>query len=198
SSRLRIIHMGSIHAAFRDPCPLFAALARMLGRKQLTASEIEIQFIGGGPYGDAPQMQSAIENAGLCGRVSFLPRVPYEESLRQLSGADLLLLLQASDDTAGLVPAKLYEYLRAQKPTLALVPTGAVTEVIAETGGGWTADPSDAASLDMALAEIVHAWRADRLGTHCANLDALRRFDRRALTAELAAVFDGVCARKRA
>lgn len=198
SSRLRIIHMGSIHAAFRDPCPLFAALGRMLGRMQLTASELEIQFIGGGPYGDAPQMQAAIEVAGLSGRVSFLPRVPYEESLRQLSGADLLLLLQASDDTAGLVPAKLYEYLRAQKPTLALVKTGAITEVIAETGGGWTADPSDAASLDLALAEIVHAWRADRLGTHCADLDALRRFDRRALTAELAAVFDGVCARKRA
>lgn len=146
---------------------------------QLSASELEIQFIGGGPYGDAPEMQATIHGAGLSGTVSFLPRVPYEESLRQLSCADLLLLLvQASDDTAGLVPAKLYEYLRAQKPTLALVRTGAVTEVIAETGGGWTADPSDAASLDMALAEIVHDWRDDRLGSHCADLDAPRRFDR--------------------
>jgi glycosyltransferase involved in cell wall biosynthesis len=187
--------MGNINAAFRDPRPLFAALGRMLDRAQLSVSELEIRFIGGGPYGDAPEMQAAIHDAGLAGAVTFLPRVPYDESLRQLSSADLLLLLQASDDTTGLVPAKLYEYLRAQKPTLALVRTGAVTEVIAETGGGWTADPSDAASLDIALAEIVHAWRDGRLGSHCADLDALRRFDRRALTAELAAIFDGVCAR---
>lgn len=197
-ARLRIIHMGNINAAFRDPCPLFAALGRMVGRGQLSASELEIRFIGGGTYGDAPEMHATIEAAGLSGTVSFLPRVPYEESLRQLYSADLLLLLQASDDTAGLVPAKLYEYLRAQKPTLALVQTGAITDVIAETGGGWTADPRDAASLDRALAEIVRDWRADRLGTHCANLDALRRFDRRALTGELAAVFDGVYLGKRA
>jgi glycosyltransferase involved in cell wall biosynthesis len=124
--------------------------------------------------------------------------VPYEESLRQLSAADLLLLLQASNDTVGLVPAKLYEYLRAQKPILALVRTGAVTEVLAETGGGWIADPADAASLDVTLAEIVREWRDHRLVARCADLAALRRFDRRALTAELAAVFEEAYLRNRA
>src|SRR5258706_11349253 len=83
ASHLRIIHMGNINAAFRDPRPLFAALGRMLGRVQLSASELEIRFVGGGAYGDTPEMQAAIHDAGLSGAVSFLPRVPYEESLRQ-------------------------------------------------------------------------------------------------------------------
>jgi len=135
-----------------------------------------------------------MEAAGLSGSVSLLARVPYDESLRQLAGADLLLLLQASSDTVELVPAKLYEYLRAQKPVLAMVRTGAVTDVLTQTGGGWTVDPADPRSIDRTLAEIVHEWRSDRLAMHCADLAALRRFDRRALAGELAAVFDEVSA----
>ena len=50
---------------------------------------------------------SAIEAAGLAASVTFVPRVPYEQSLQELAEADLLLLFQASDDTIGLVPAKL-------------------------------------------------------------------------------------------
>jgi hypothetical protein len=98
------------------------------------------------------------------------------------------LLLQASADTVDLVPAKLYEYLRSQKPVLALVYPGAVTDVMARTGGGWSADPRTPA-LEATLAEIVADWRDGRLGSRAASLDALRCFDRRALTAELAGVF---------
>jgi glycosyltransferase involved in cell wall biosynthesis len=196
-SRLRIVHAGSINAEFRDPCPLFEAFGRLVRADAMAAEDVEIRFIGGGPYGDSQQVHEALAAAGLARSVSFLPRVPYEESLRELSQADLLLLLQASDDTVGLVPAKLYEYLRTQKPTLALVRTGAVTEVLAHTGGGWTADPADRAALDAALAEVVREWRAKRLPQHRADLAKLRRFDRRLLTAELARVFDSVCESRR-
>jgi hypothetical protein len=120
--------------------------------------------------------------------------VPYEQALREAASADLLLLLQASEDTVGLVPAKLYEYLRTQKPTLALVRTGAVTEILRETGGGWAVDPANAESLDSTLVEIVREWRSDRLAARRADLARLRMFDRRALTAQLAALFDELCA----
>jgi hypothetical protein len=123
-----------------------------------------------------------------------MPRVPYEEALRELSSADVLLLLQASDDTVDLVPAKLYEYLRTQKPVLALVRTGAVMEILAQTKGGWSVDPADTRLLESTLVEIVHEWRNDRLDLHRADLDALRRFDRRILAGELAAVFENVAA----
>jgi glycosyltransferase involved in cell wall biosynthesis len=190
--RLRIVHTGNINAEFRDPRPLFAALARMIDRSQLTAGECELRFVGGGEYGDSSEVRDAVAAAGLSAAVSFLPRVPYEESLRELTAADLFLLLQASDDTVGLVPAKLYEYLRAQKPTLALVRQGAITEVLADTGGGWTVDPTDVTSLDRTLEAIVTDWRADRLSSHRASMSVLQRFDRRSLAAELADVFDAV------
>jgi glycosyltransferase involved in cell wall biosynthesis len=190
--RLRIVHAGSVNPEFRDPRPLLTAVGTLIREGQILASECEIEFIGGGPYGDSREVADAIERAGLAGVVAFLPRVPYEESLLRLTGADLLLLLQASDDTIGLVPAKLYEYLRAQKPTLALVRTGAVTEVLERTGGGWCVDPADGRALASILAEVVREWRDDRLAAHRADLEALRRFDRRALAGELAGVLQGI------
>lgn len=193
-SRLRIVHAGSINADFRDPRPLFGALGRMIRSGRLNAAECELRFIGAGPFGDAPAVRNAIEAAGLADAVRFVPRVPYEESLRELAAADLLLLLQASDDTVGLVPAKLYEYLRAQKPTLALVRDGAVTEVLAVTGGGVAVDPAHVDALETVIADLVAEWRADRLAARIASLPILRRFDRRALAGELATVFDEVCA----
>ena len=192
--RLRVVHTGNINAEFRDPRPLFAALARMMQRGELAANECDIRFIGGGPYGEAPEVRTAVAEAGLSSSVSFLPRVPYEQALREAASADLLLLLQASEDTVGLVPAKLYEYLRTQKATLALVRTGAVTEILRETGGGWAVDPANAESLDSTLEDIVREWRSDRLGERRADLARLRMFDRRALTAQLADLFDELCA----
>lgn len=197
--RLRILHAGNINASFRDPRPLFEAVGRMVQRRDLTMTECEIRFVGGGSYAESTQVRAAIAEAGLSGSVTFSPRMSYEESLRELSTADVLLLLQASDDTVDLVPAKLYEYLRAQKPVLALVRGGgAVSEILQQTSGGWTADPSDITALDQALAEIVSAWRNDTLEAMHTDMAKLRRFDRRALAGELADVFNGVCSREHA
>jgi len=196
SPRLRIVHTGNINAEFRDPRPLFAALATLVRRGMLRAEECEIRFVGGGAYGESEAVRAAVAASGLSKSVSFLPRVPYEASLRELADADMFLLLQASDDTVGLVPAKLYEYLRAQKPTLALVRPGAITEVLDQTGGGWSTDPADAASLERVTAEMIKVWRADELALHRADMGVLRRFDRRALATELAQLFDEIAIRK--
>jgi glycosyltransferase involved in cell wall biosynthesis len=191
-TRLRVVHAGSINGQFRDPAPLFEALGRIIRSGRLDRGECELRFIGGGPYTETPALRAAIDAAGLTDAVKLLPRVPYDESLRELGAADLLLLLQASEDTVGLVPAKLYEYLRTQKPTLALVRAGAVTDVMKETGGGWAVDPRNGEDLDATLAAIVDAWRNRTLAAYRARLDLLRRFDRRALTGELAARFDAL------
>ena len=103
---------------------------------------------------------------------------------------NMLLLLQASEDTRDLVPAKLYEYLRAQRPVLALVLPGASGQVMAETGGGWAVDPSHGAGLDAVLLQAYRAWVDKRLDAQRADLNALRQYDRRSLTAKLAQVFN--------
>jgi hypothetical protein len=76
------------------------------------------------------------------------------------------------------------------RPVLALVLPGATSEVLATTSGGWLANPRDADELETTLVGIYGRWADGTLRAHHANMDVLRRFDRRNLTRELAAIFD--------
>lgn len=192
--RLVMLHAGSINSSFRDPRPLFAALRRAADRGDVDLGKICVRFIGGGGYAESDAMRKSVKDLRLEGSVDFLPRVAYDQSLLELSRANVLLLLQASPDTANLVPAKLYEYLRTFRPVLALVCPGATAEVLAATRGGWAIAPEDAQSLQDTIKEIYRLWLQGTLGDVRAQADVLRQFDRRALTGTLAAVFNELAA----
>jgi len=110
----------------------------------------------------------------------------------ELSRAGVLLLLQASKDTVDLVPAKLFEYLRAGRPVLAVVPDGSTAEVLRDTGGGWVVDPTDSSGLRDIIATAYQAWTSGSLDSLTANPVALEKFSRERLTGELAAQFDAL------
>jgi glycosyltransferase involved in cell wall biosynthesis len=187
---LRIVHAGSINGQFRDPRPLLTALRAAADSGRLDIDRVRLRFLGSGPYADSPELQEAIHRLGLNACIEFVPRLPYAHSLRELATADVLLLLQASEDTRGLVPAKLYEYLRMQKPVLALVLPGEASRILQTTGGGVAIDPTDQRRLVEELAGLYRCWRDGTLQREGADLALVRRFDRRELTRELASIFE--------
>jgi glycosyltransferase involved in cell wall biosynthesis len=190
NERMTVVHAGNINVDFRDPRSLFRAMRSAADAGLLDPSRILLRFIGGGAFGESPEMARELAETGLTNSVEFLPRVPYEQSLSELAQADMLLLLQASADTVGLVPAKLYEYLRAQKPVLAMVLPGATTDVLDTTGGGWAVAPGDGAELTRVVADAYRDWLGGTLPQRRADMQVLQRFDRKRLTGELAALFD--------
>ena len=191
---LRVVHAGSINAEFRDPTPLLRALRRASDEGGVELQHVYLRFIGPGPYADSPAMTRAVQELGLGDNIEFVARVPYAEALQQIADADVLLLLQASADTVGLVPAKLYEYVRAGHPVLAAVWPGITADVLRETEGGWAVDPRDESALVEAWTEIYRGWRAGDLMKHAAPRQRLERYSRRSLAAELAALFDTAAA----
>lgn len=190
SGRFLIVHAGSLNPEFRDPRPLLRALRMAVDRGAIDMAHVRLRFLGGGAFGESATMHETVAALGFDKVVEFVGRVAYEEALREFGHADMLLLLQSSEDTINLVPAKLYEYLRAQKPVLALVRSGATAEVLATTGGGWVVDPRDAEALTQAIGRAYEAWRAGTLQARTADLAALRQFDRKVLTGQLATVFE--------
>jgi glycosyltransferase involved in cell wall biosynthesis len=189
-----LLHAGSVNADFRDPRPLLSALRKCGDAGTIDLARVRVRLLGGGPFADSPELCGAIAQLQLRDVVETIARVPYAQSLEQLAASDMLLLLQASPDTIGLVPAKLYEYLRAQKPVLALVPAGATAEVLSMTGGGWAISPDNENALCEALAEAFRRWQNGTLAELRADMNVLRRFDRRELTGQLAQLFDRLVA----
>jgi glycosyltransferase involved in cell wall biosynthesis len=167
-------------------------LSRLIGAGVIDRGRLTLRFLGPGAFAESAEIAKSIAATNLGDVVEFVSRVDYQECLRQMAESDLLLLLQASDDTTSLVPAKLYEYLRVQRPVLALVRPGAATEVIDSTGGGWCCDPRDSGALERTLRDIVELWKSERLAQQIADAGALRKFDRRALTGQLASILDRV------
>jgi glycosyltransferase involved in cell wall biosynthesis len=187
---LVIVHAGSLNPEFRDPRPLFAAVWEAANAGAIDISKLRFRFLGAGAFGASEGMGQALEATGLKGRVEFRPRVTYDQALAELAKAELLLLLQASPDTIDLVPAKLFEYLRAGRPVLAVVGPGATAEVLHQVGGGWAVDPGSRAELREAVTAAYRAWRAGTLDNLVADPRVLQQFSRERLAGELAAHFD--------
>ena len=190
ADKLLMLHAGGINADFRDPIPLFEALRKVADTGAIDLRKLCVRFIGPGAYGDSVGLRRCVKTLGLDEVVDFLQRVSYNEALQELNRAGVLLLVHSSPDTANLVPAKLYEYLRAYKSVLALVCPGATADIVEATHGGWAVAPDHASKLQVILSNIFDRWVLGKLGEERADSEVLWQFDRRSLTGKLAAIFD--------
>lgn len=184
-----IVHTGTVYAG-RDPRPFLDALTR-LGD---TAGRCRVSFVGRANEGGL-DVGEEVRRRGLGSFVKLPGSLPYEEALREMAGASVLLLLDSAGRHIG-VPAKLYEYLGAGRPILALAePDGDVAAVLAESGVLYRlAAPGDAAAIATALRELLFAVAS---GAAVAHPEQTARFTRAAAVGRLAEAMTACLPRKR-
>jgi glycosyltransferase involved in cell wall biosynthesis len=123
---------------------------------------VTVRFVGDFRPGDREFM----ERLGLADRVELIEYVPRRRSLALQRDSDALLLLipDAGGRGRGILSGKVFEYLAAERPVLAVVPPdGAAAQLIRETGAGVVAAPADVAGIRDALLELHGRWRAGKL-----------------------------------
>jgi glycosyltransferase involved in cell wall biosynthesis len=189
---LTMLHSGIVYPLERDPKPLFAALASLLMDGRLTPARF--QLVLRAPVHEA-FLQALIAEYGIASLVKIAPPLPYRAALAEMLGADALLLLQAANCNDQ-VPAKLYEYLRANKPLLALTdPQGDTWAAVRAAGIDTLAPLDDAEKIGAALLQFIALAEA---GQAPLAPEAVRRSHARsARTVQLAALLDAVVAETR-
>ena len=113
-----------------------------------------------------PADREFMESLGLADRVELIDHVPRRESLRLQRDSDALLLLipEAGGRGRGVLSGKVFEYLAAERPVLAVVPPdGAAAELVRDTGAGLVAPPEDVPAIRDAIIELHARWRAGKL-----------------------------------
>jgi glycosyltransferase involved in cell wall biosynthesis len=83
---------------------------------------------------------------------------------------------------------KLFEYLAAGRPILALVPPdGAASDLVRAADAGIVVAPDDVGAIKSAIEELVQRWRSGTLEGPSLSDELRARSDRRARSAEFAA-----------
>ena len=178
SPRFRITHTGSFFGQ-RDPRPFLTALA------QSGLEDVVARFVGDFRARDWEYAQ----RLGLGDRLHVIPFAPHRRALALQRDSEALLLLipEAGGRGRGVLSAKVFEYLAAERPILAACPPdGAAAALIREAGAGIVCSPDDVEALQEALTSLVERWRAGTLDAMRLSPELRARLDRRTRARELA------------
>jgi glycosyltransferase involved in cell wall biosynthesis len=188
-----LVHSGIIYPSERDPAPFFKALASLLEQKRISGATLQV--ILRAPVHD-DYLNDLIRQQGIETIVSLAPHIPYREALAEMLGADGLLILQAANCNQQ-IPAKLYEYLRAGRPILALTDTaGDTAATLRKAGIDTIAALDNRADILAALMQFIPLAESGK--APLASFETSRANSRNARSIELASLLDRVVAEARA
>lgn len=155
--RIVVRHLGNFYGA-RTPYPLLRALRTLWDRDRALLDGVDVELVGRVP---AAMRWHPAYRALPAGLVKVRGTVPYSESLRLMSEADLLLVMDAPADLSVFLPSKLIDYLGSGSPIMGIVPPGTSASLLSRLGGT-VADPRVPEQVVSALGDAIASakeWR---------------------------------------
>lgn len=198
-SKFTITYTGRLSEKFcYSPESFLYALGKLIAEKKILKDEIQIVFAGTVSSNYQVRLQNLMQELDLEDVIKFPGFVNHKECIKYLINSDLLLLIiesiegkEQSYKFSGSIPAKMFEYIYAGVPILAIVPPGFEADLIKRSGTGFVAEPNDVDSVKNLLYELYQKYKKDTLKIQL-NREEINKYDRKVLTGELAAVFDEV------
>lgn len=185
---VRLVHFGHVYAARTMAC-VYEALAALRARGAFAQGELLLEN-----YGRlSDQDRARVDALGLADVVRVMDPVPYAEGLERLRSASLLLLPAWGTDRGALfLPGKLYDYLLAGVPVLALGENPELAAILAHTRAGTLAAPSDSTAIEATIAAALGPEPP-----FSPDPDAVAEYSAPRAAARLAALFDELVGRSR-
>jgi len=173
SEKFSITHIGSLNAD-RNPFSFWQALAEIITEIPEFGNHLEVIQLG--PT-DNQVMESVKENK-LEKNYKQLKGLPHKQALELMMQSQVLLLpLNDTPNIGGVVPGKLYEYLGANRPIIAIgKPEADSGKILKMTNAGKISDFKD---IEGAKASIIEYYDAFLKGTLNANTKNIEQFSRK-------------------
>lgn len=147
---INVVHTGALGGdLWRDPEPLFTAMHWIAVNSPDAARRLRLVLAG--PL-DA-RLGELLDNANSKG-VRYVGQLSREGSLSLQRSADALLLLTSPHHISH-ATGKLFEYLAAEKPIIALARGNEAARIVKETGTGVAVAPDDPETIARALLAAV-------------------------------------------
>ena len=133
NDKFKLSHIGSL-LSDRNPIILWKVLSDIVKSNETFKNVFQLQLAGR----VSESVLDSIKKFGLETNVQLEGYISHKEALVMQHSANVLLLIEInSPETRSIIPGKLYEYLAARRPILALGPQGSdIKEIIDETRSG--------------------------------------------------------------
>ena len=183
-----ICYCGSFRRV--SPVNFLNALRKVIDEHPEIENDVRVSFVGHVPA----EMISHIRRLRLERQVDLIGYKTHKDALKYLLNSDLLLLILTSDAREKLIlPGKIFEYLAANKPILALLPEGPASEMISKYQAGKVVHPESIDEIKAAIYQYYQAHKNGGIpGPNSQNIDS---FERKELTKHLADIFESALVR---
>lgn len=178
--KFTISHIGSLLSG-RNPSNLWSVLGELVKENSQFRDAFELQLIG-------VVSEDVLDNMfghGLQPCINQIDYLSHSEALKFQQKSQVLLLVEINAfETTGIIPGKLFEYMAAQRPILAVGPKDwEVSRIIEETKSGQVFGYDER----LQLKELILEWFAHyQNGGLYISSHQVEQYSRRALTRKLA------------
>lgn len=191
-NEFRITYTGIFNKE-QDPQKIFQAVKNLIIKNNEFQNRINLRFIGqlDNP-GDFENINS-LKGLGLDKYSEIISYQPHQKVIEEMCKASVLLLLVGEyPKSAGIFTGKLFEYLRAKKPILAVVhPAGVAAEIVRKTNSGIVVSHANVDEIAEGISKLFELYKTNQLENIFIRND-IKKYNRKYLTGELSEVFNKI------
>lgn len=178
-TQFTISHIGSLLTG-RNPENLWKVIATLIKENVAFKEAFQLKLIGV----VSDDVLQSIYSYGLTAYVELTAYVSHSEALQLQQKSQILLLAEIdSEETKGIIPGKLFEYMAAKRPILAIGPQNwDVENIISDTNSGKTFRYSEEKELKKILLLWFDSYKKQSLAV---SANMIEQYSRKALTKKL-------------
>lgn len=182
SGKFTLSYVGVLEQ-LRNPENLWTALKELCEKHPDFAKDFELKFVG--RVDD--KILNEIKLSILKDNIRNLGYLPHDESVKEMENSALLLITNfPNENSKGIIPGKLFEYLATGNKIISFGPKDADVEVIlSKTKAGKHFDYTQNLEIQDFIFSVYKDWKS---GQSIRNLADINEFSRRELTKKLASL----------
>ncbi len=132
--KFSIAHVGNLNNR-RNKLVFWKVLKRLCNEIDGFEKDLVVKLVGGVD----PGVRAVVDQFDLNDQVEFVGPVNHSDAIRYMKNARLLLLLVGDDSLSeGRIPAKVFEYMAAHRPVLAITPNKSDVKTVIQNAGAGT------------------------------------------------------------